>query len=264
MPSPSTPVRPDPGAFARRVRSRETVVGYWVVLDAPPATERIARIGYDYVAIDAQHGLLDYRGVLTGLLAVDAGGSAGVVRVAANDPTAIGQALDAGARGLIVPLVNSAADAAAAVAAAKYPPFGVRSYGPMRSGLRIGPVPAEADEQTAVLAMIETAAGLAAVEEIAATPGLDGLYVGPSDLAINIGGAYPGDPAVKADFDAALERVLAAAAGAGIAAGIHTPHGSVARERLAEGWTFVTVASDVVHLETIARDHLGTARGEQR
>ncbi len=144
------------------------------VLDHPRcpfATERVARLGYDYVAIDAQHGLLGHSGVLHGMLAVDCGGSAGVVRVAANDPTAIGHALDAGARGIVVPLVNTAADAAAAVRSAKYPPHGVRSYGPMRSGLRVGPVPAQADEQTVVLAMIETADGLANVEEIAATPG---------------------------------------------------------------------------------------------
>ncbi|WP_432563788.1 HpcH/HpaI aldolase family protein [Kineococcus sp. SYSU DK003] len=252
--------RPDPTTFAARVRARETVVGYWITLDAPPATERVARLGYDYVAIDAQHGLLGYSGVLTGLMAVDAGGSAGVVRVSANDPTAIGKALDAGARALVVPLVDDAAGAAAAVRSAKYPPLGVRSYGPMRSGLRVGPVPAQANEQTAVLAMIETADGLANVEEIAATPGLDGVYVGPSDLAIGIGGAFPGDPAVQEEFDAALERVRKAAEAAGIAAGIHTPHGNVARRRLQEGWTFVTVASDVVHLEAAARDHLQTAR----
>lgn len=254
--------RPDPADFARRVRARDLVVGYWITLDAPFATERVARLGYDYVAIDAQHGLLGHSGVLHGMLAVDCGGSAGVVRVAANDPTAIGHALDAGARGIVVPLVNTAADAAAVVRSAKYPPHGVRSYGPMRSGLRVGPVPAQADEQTVVLAMIETADGLANVEEIAATPGLDGLYVGPSDLSIGLGGAFPGDPAVQGEFDAALTRVLAVCAATGIAAGIHTPHGDVARQRIEAGWTFVTVASDVVHLENAAREHLSTARGQ--
>jgi len=247
--------------FARRVRARETVVGYWICLDAPPATERIARLGYDYVALDAQHGLFGYQGMLTGLLAIDAGQtSAGLVRVEANDPTAIGRALDAGASGVIVPLVDTADDAAAAVRAAKYPPHGRRSYGPMRSSLRVGPVPAEADAATLVLAMIETPDGLENVEAIAATPGLDGLYVGPSDLCIAVGGAYPGDPAVQAEFDAALERVAAAARDAGIAGGIHTPHGDVAAARLAQGYTFVTVAGDLTHLELVARDHLQRAR----
>lgn len=109
--------------FARKIRAREGAIGYWCVLDAPVATERIARLGYDYVCLDGQHGLLGYSGLLAGLTAIDAGGtSTGLVRVEANDPTPIGRALDAGAGGVIVPLVDTAADAAAAVAAAKYGP----------------------------------------------------------------------------------------------------------------------------------------------
>ena len=127
-------------------------------------------------------------------------GSAGLVRVEANHATPIGRALDLGAAGVIVPLVNSADDAAAAVAAARYPPRGIRSYGPLRSDLRIGPTPAEVDDTVLVLAMIETADGLTNLEEIAATPGLDGVYVGPSDLSIGLGAAYPGDPAIADSF----------------------------------------------------------------
>ena len=246
--------------FARRIRSREKSVGYWITLDSPPSTERIARLGYDYVALDAQHGLFGYSGLMTGLLAIDAGQtSVGLVRVEANDVTAIGKALDAGAVGVIVPLVDTAEDAAAAVASAKYPPLGGRSYGPMRSSLRVGPVPGDANAATLVFAMIETPDGLANVEAIAATPGLDGLYVGPSDLCIAVGGAFPGDPAVQEEFDAALVRVAAAAEAAGVAAGIHTPHGDVARARLGAGYTFATVAGDLNHLELVAREHLERA-----
>lgn len=123
--------------FAQRVRAQETVIGSWVVLASPVSTERISRVGYDYVALDAQHGLMGYSGWLHGLMAIDAGGAAaGIVRVPANNPTYIGQALDAGAAGVIVPLVNNAADAAQAVHAVRYPPHGMRSYGPMRSALR--------------------------------------------------------------------------------------------------------------------------------
>src|SRR5215207_5706875 len=210
--------------FARKIRAREQAVGYWAVLDAPVATERIGRLGYDYVALDAQHGLLGYSGVLNGLMAIDAGHTAvGMVRVEDNNLTAIGKALDAGAVGVIVPLVNTAEDAAAAVAAAKYPPMGGRSYGPMRSALRIGPKPADANAATLVFAMIETSAGLSNVEGICRTPGLDGVYVGPSDLCLAVGGSYPNDPAVAGAFEAALVRIREAAADAGIAAGIHTP-----------------------------------------
>lgn len=246
--------------FATKVRAREQVLGYWAVLDAPVATERLARIGYDYVALDAQHGLLGYSGVLQGLMAIDAGGGIGVVRVEANHPTPIGRALDAGATAVIVPLIDDAEQAAAAVAAARYAPYGIRSYGPMRSGLRIGPRPAEANERTVVLAMIETAAGLQNVESICATPGLDGIYVGPSDLSLALGAEFPNDPAIESEFAEALERIQRAATGAGIAAGIHTPDGETARLRLGQGFTLASIASDLVHLEAAARAHLATVR----
>ncbi|WP_290056470.1 HpcH/HpaI aldolase family protein [Amycolatopsis solani] len=252
----------DPTDFARRVRARERILGYWVVLASPVSTERLARLGWDYVCLDGQHGLLGYSDLLQNLMAVDAGGSAGMGRGAANDPTPIGRALDAGARGIIVPLVDSAEQAASAVRAARYPTSGgVRSYGPMRSALRIGPRPAEADAGTVVLAMIETPEGLRNVEEICATPGLDGVYVGPSDLCLAVGGAYPGDPAVADEFAAALARGARAAADAGVAAGIHTRDGAPAARRLGEGYTLATVASDLTHLEQASAAHLEQAKG---
>ena len=248
--------------FATRLRNRERILGYWSVLDCPVATEWLAYVGWDYLALDLQHGLIGYSGMLSGLTAVDAaGGPVGLVRVEANDPTPIGRALDAGAAGVIVPLVDDAAGAARAVAAATYPPNGIRSYGPMRSQLRIGPVPAEADRDTVVLAMIETPEGLANVEEICAVPGLDGVYVGPSDLRLAVGGAHPQDPAVADEFEAAVTRVREAAAAAGVAAGIHTPDGAVAARRLAEGFTFASVASDLTHLKAASAAHLKAATG---
>ncbi|QFU88600.1 HpcH/HpaI aldolase/citrate lyase family protein [Amycolatopsis sp. YIM 10] len=250
--------------FARRVRSRQQAVGYWVVLDDPIATERLGRLGYDYVAVDAQHGLLGYEGIRNAMLAIDAGAtSAAMVRVEQNDPFAIGRVLDAGATGVIVPLIDNAEDAAAAVRAARYPPHGRRSYGPMRSQLRVGPTPAVADESVLVLAMIETPEGLDNVAEICATPGVDGVYVGPSDLRLAVGGATSTDPAVDEVFEQAVEKIAKAAESAGIAAGIHTPAGEVAKRRLAQGYTFATVACDLVHLEQAARSHLQAARGEQ-
>lgn len=248
--------------FAARLRGREPVVGYWIAMDSPVSTERIARLGYDYVCFDAQHGLLDYRGILTGLMAVQAAaGAVGLVRVAANDPTMIGQALDAGAAGVIVPLVDTAEQAAAAVQAAKYPPLGRRSYGPMRSGLRIGPDPAASNATTVVLAMIETPEGLANVEAICAVPGIDGIYVGPSDLRIAVGGASPSDSSVDEAFTAAVARCRTAAEAAGVCAGIHTFTGASAAAMLSDGYTLTTVSADLTHLEQIAREHLQVARG---
>ncbi|MFF2108991.1 aldolase [Rhodococcus sp. ACS1] len=249
--------------FAARLRGRERIVGYWSVIDSPVSTEWLAHVGWDYIALDLQHGLIGYSGMVAGLTAIDASGSTvGMIRVESNDPTPIGRALDAGAAGVIVPLVNTAEEAARAVAAATYPPAGVRSYGPMRSQLRIGPTPSDANRDTVVVVMIETPQGLANVEEICAVPGLDGVYVGPSDLRLAVGGAHPNDPSVDDEFEAAVTRVREAAAAAGIAAGIHTPDGSVAARRLAEGYTFATVASDLTHLKAASAAHLKAATGD--
>jgi 4-hydroxy-2-oxoheptanedioate aldolase len=246
-------------SFAAKARSNEPVVGYWVVLDSPVSTERVARLGYDYVALDAQHGLMGYSGWLHGLMAIDAAGAAGIVRVPSNNAAFIGQALDAGAAGVIVPLVSNAEEAAAAVRAVRYPPHGMRSYGPMRSALRIGPRPADADGTVLCLAMIETPEGLANVEAICAVPGIDGVYIGPSDLCLAVGGKFPNDPDVAEDFEAALVSIREAAQGAGVIAAIHTASGEIARQRIAEGFTFVTVASDLTHLEAAAANHLSAA-----
>lgn len=249
--------------FAAKLRARETVLGYWSVLDAAPATERLARIGYDYVCLDGQHGMLDYSDLLSALIAIDAAGgdTVGLVRVAANDITPIGRALDAGARGVIVPLIETAADAADAVASVRYPPAGRRSFATSRASLRVGAKPADANAVNVVVAMIETPSALSEVDAICATPGLDGVYVGPSDLSLAVGGAFPMDPAVADEFEQALTTVREAARLAGIAAGIHTPNGETAARRLAEGFTFASISSDLAHLEQAARAHLEAARG---
>jgi 4-hydroxy-2-oxoheptanedioate aldolase len=255
----------DAAAFAGRVRRRETVVGYWVVLDSPTSTERLARIGYDYVALDGQHGVFGYSGMLAALTAVDAAGRAvGIVRVTGNDAATIGRALDAGAVGVIVPLVNSPEEAARAVAACRYPPVGIRSYGPARPLPQVGPRPADVNDAVILLAMIETAEGLANVEAIAATPGLDGLYIGPTDLTIALGGARPDDPSVADAFEAALVRIRRACEDNGIAAGMHTRSGEEAAGRISDGFTLVTVSGDLTHLEASARAHLAVVRGEGR
>jgi 4-hydroxy-2-oxoheptanedioate aldolase len=248
----------------KRAKDKQPTFGFWSVLDTPAANERIARLGYDYVCLDAQHGLMGYSGILQNLMAIDAGhGAAGVVRVEGNDSVAIGRALDAGARGVIVPLVNNAEEARAAVRAARYPRAtgtGQRSYGPMRSGLRIGPTPAEADDAVLVLVMVETAEALANLDEICAVEDLDGIYVGPYDLSLALGGRYPLDPAVQETLDGALTCAVAAAQAAGKIAGIHTLDAGTARQRAQQGFTFVTVATDLVELENAAANQLAQAR----
>ncbi|GAA5153540.1 aldolase/citrate lyase family protein [Pseudonocardia eucalypti] len=247
--------------FTERLRSGTRTVGYWVVCDNPVATERIAMAGYDYVCLDAQHGLIEYRGLLAGITAIDAAGAgtAALVRVQANDQFWIGQALDAGARGIIVPMVDTVPEAEAAVAACRFPPAGRRSNGALRAGLRIGPAPTQANAEIACVVMIETAGGLRHAAEIASVPGVDALYVGPSDLRLALGGATPTDPALDAEFDAALATTLNAAKRSGKVVGIHCPDGPTAARRLADGFNFVSVANDLAHLEQTAKNHLAHA-----
>ena len=246
--------------FAQRLRDRETIVGYWVASDNPPATERIAAAGYDYVCLDLQHGLLDYAGALRGVMAAELGGAAGVIRVPVNDPSWIGRALDTGARAVIVPLVDTAEDAAVAVSACRYPPVGVRSYGPMRAAVRVGTDLRAADDQVACIVMVETRAGLVNGREICATPGVDAVYIGPSDLSIAIGEANPKVGWGMPEYAEALATIRAAAAEAGIACGLHVNDGAAGARALDEGLDFVSISNDLNHISAFAAEHLGQAR----
>jgi 4-hydroxy-2-oxoheptanedioate aldolase len=249
-----------PADFAERLRRRHQLIGYWVASDNPVMAERLARVGYDFICLDLQHGLIDYAGCVHGLTAIDAGGATGVVRVPGNDAAWIGRALDAGAQAVVVPLVNSADEARAAVRACRYPPSGVRSYGPMRASLRIGPRPSEANESVACIVMIETSRAVDELEAICAVPGLDGVYVGPSDLALALGAAQPQDGPTLPEFRQALQRVAVTARKAGIAAGLHCGDGESGGRALREGFTFVSISNDLNHLSALAGEHLRQAR----
>lgn len=246
--------------FAARLRRRERILGLWQLTPSPVAAERLAGLGYDYLCLDMQHGLIDYAAFLASVTAVDAAGGVAIGRPAANDPARIGRLLDAGAQGVIVPLIGSADEAAAAVRACRYPPAGIRSYGPVRAGLRIGPDPRAADETVACIVMIETRGALEDIERICRTPGLDGVYVGPSDLALALGAPRPGDVAGTPEFARALRRITAAAESAGIACGMHCHNAAEAVRHLGEGFTFATVASELTLLEDAAREALRTVR----
>ena len=159
-----------------------------------------------------------------------------------------------------MPLVNSVEEAAAASSACRYPPDGVRSYGPMRSSLRIGPDPATANKAVACIAMIETRHGLDAVDDIAAA-GVDALYIGPSDLALALGIGRPAEGPAQPEFQRALDRILGAAEKAGIPAGLHCNDGVAARAALDRGFGFVSISNDLNHLSAWVRAELDNALG---
>jgi 4-hydroxy-2-oxoheptanedioate aldolase len=246
--------------FAARLRGRERIAGIWQVTPSPVISERLALLGFDYICLDMQHGLIDYASFLASVTAVDAAGGVAIGRPAANDLASIGRLLDAGVQGVIVPLVNSAEEAAAAVSACRYPPAGTRSYGPSRSGLRIGPDPRAADEAVACVVMIETRGALDDIERICHIPGLDGVYVGPSDLALALGAPRPGDVSGTPEFARALKRIKVAAEDAGIACGMHCHRAEDAARHLDDGFTFATACSDVSLFEEAARAALRTVK----
>jgi 4-hydroxy-2-oxoheptanedioate aldolase len=225
----------------------------WAAIPTSLTAELGAAAGYDYVCIDLQHGLSDERTMVSMLQATVAAGSTPLVRVAWNEPGLIMRALDLGAAGVIVPLVGSRAEATRAVQACRYPPEGTRSYGPSRAELVIGSsIPAELAAEALCFVMVETRDGLDQVDDIAATPGLDGIYIGPSDLSLALG-LVPrvGGPALEE----AIERVRDAAHARGLIAGVHCPNGEAARARAAQGFELITVAVDSsLFKATVARE----------
>lgn len=215
-------------------------VGGWATLDGTASAELLAASGLDWVLVDLQHGVLNVDRLPDVIRAVEVGGAQPVVRVPSRDAATIMRALDFGAVGVVVPLVNTAEDAAAAVSATRYPPFGTRSFGPAR------PVghDSRTDSPPLCLPMIETAAGLAAVDEIAATDGVDGLLVGAVDLGLSLGLGHAGG----AELDAAVDRVIEACMRhdiTAVAVAADEPH---ARALVARGVRMLTLVADRVVL----------------
>ncbi len=238
-----------------------TAFGLWMTVPGSVGAEIFAGAGVDYVCVDQQHGVIDYDSMVPMFQAIRAEGTAPITRVLSNDPFLIMKALDAGAWGVIVPLVNSAEDAARAVSACRYPPRGIRSYGPVRAARVIGSRdPEELGGEVLCLVMVETREALERVEEIASTPGVDGIYIGPSDLALSLG--LP--PTLDVTEDAHIEAVNSireACHRHGIAAGIHAASGEWARKHAEAGFDMVTVATDAALLRTSAVRELAVARG---
>lgn len=212
---------------------------HWLALGSPAIAEIMAQGKPDAMVFDLQHGLWTRESLELGIGHVRHLTTV-LCRVSANTPHAIGSALDAGARGVIVPFVETAEEAEAAVVAAKYPPRGQRSFGNVRPVFDALSYVARANEDTFVAVMIETAKGMENAAAIAAVPGIDMVFIGPFDLALSIG-AFP-------DFgpkhQQAVERIKAATVAAGKYSGIFTPHGAMAADRRAQGFQLVILAND--------------------
>ncbi|BCB75258.1 aldolase/citrate lyase family protein [Phytohabitans flavus] len=233
--------------------------GVWSTMPGSVPAELIARQGVDYVCVDYQHGLIDHSTAIPMMQAIDAGGATPIARVSWNEPDRIMRVADAGARGVIVPMVDTAAEAERAARALRFPPHGNRSYGPVRAREVLGTTDLDALADQACLIMIETAEGIRNVREIAATPGIHGLYVGPSDLALAMGlrpGHTPPDP----EFVRVIDGILAACKDNGIAAGIQCANGETAAHYAERGFDMLTIASDAPLLVAAVRTNLAAAK----
>ncbi|MBS0334267.1 MAG: 2,4-dihydroxyhept-2-ene-1,7-dioic acid aldolase [Proteobacteria bacterium] len=229
-------------------------INSWCALPGGFSAELMANHGWDAVTVDTQHGVIGYAEMLAMLQAISTTAATPLVRVSWNQPGEIMRALDAGAYGIICPMINTPVECAAFVGACRYPPDGFRSSGPTRAVIYGGAdYPAHANREMLTFAMVETADGLANVEAIAATPGLDAIYIGPSDLSLALGGP-PGQDSDAPELMAAFDRILGAAHAAGRKAGVHCASTAYARKMIERGFDLVTAGVDTRYMAAGKRE----------
>jgi 4-hydroxy-2-oxoheptanedioate aldolase len=222
----------------------QAAVNGWLAIPNGFSAEVMAHQGWDALTIDIQHGLIDYQAMVSMLQAISTTATAPVVRVPWLEPGIIMKTLDAGAYGVICPMVNTREDAQRLVAYTHYAPKGTRSFGPVRALLYGGAdYPQQANDTVVAFAMIETAQALDNLDAILSVEGLDAVYIGPSDLSLALG-CRPVFDDVDPPVAQAIDHILARARAHGVVAGVHNGVPDVALARIAKGFRFVTVSSD--------------------
>ena len=244
--------------MALRELLSKPAVGGWCVMPGSVSAEVAARSGFDWICIDLQHGLIGYQEMLGMLQVVGLAGVPTLVRVPRNDPSWIMKSLDAGAAGVIVPLVNSPAEAAAATGACRYPPDGYRSWGPVRASLGVTDFTPELANRSVVCAvMVETVPALEQLDSIASVPGVDAVFIGPSDFALSMGLPPRSD---EPEHRRLLETVPAVCHKHGVVAGIACGSTELMARWRQAGYTMLAAPSDMVMLRRAAGEFLGAAR----
>jgi 4-hydroxy-2-oxoheptanedioate aldolase len=243
----------------RRLRAGRPSVGTWLSLPCPEAARFLSQLGFDWLTVDTEHQPIDLRMASQMFAAVVASGSTPLARVPWNTGEAIKRVLDCGAWGIVVPMVNTGAEAEAAVAAAKYPPVGVRSVGGALHALNFDTEAAtyyaRANDEILVVVQAESVAAVENAEEILSVPGLDAVFIGPNDLLASMG-RTPAMETEEAEFVQALEHLRRTAQRYGVAAGIHVADAAAASRRLQEGFQFIAIASDLRFMLAGARREL--------
>ena len=225
-------------------KSGGAVVNGWLSIPDSFSAETMAHQGWDSLTIDLQHGVIDYQAMIPMLQSISTTATVPVVRVPWLEPSMLMKALDAGAYGLICPMVNTREDAQKLVAYTHYAPRGTRSFGPIRALLYSGAdYQKHANETIVTFAMIETAQALDNLDEILSVEGLDAVYIGPSDLSLSLG-CTPTFDDLDPKAAQAVEHILERAKAHGVVAGIHNGTPESALKRIAKGFQFVTISSD--------------------
>ena len=230
-----------------RLKSNEPFLFSWMAMPGVALAGQVARLPFDAVTLDMQHGLMGFDTAQAMAQAIVAAGKPVIIRVLWNEPGLIGQALDCGASVIIAPMVNSRSQAEALVKAAKYPPVGLRSWGGYAMVQAAGVTPAQylagANSTTLVFAMIETKEALDTLADIASVPGLDGLFVGPSDLSIALSNGAVLDKMSPATL-AAMDTVKQACVTNGLIAGAFAGSPEIIKAYAAKGFNFLAAAVD--------------------
>lgn len=236
-----------------------TATGAWLSLRDPWISEALASMDFDYVCIDMQHGLADVSEVFALLQSMNGKKPTPIVRVPWNEPGIIGRVLDMGAMGVIIPMVNSKAEAEAAVSACRYAPTGGRSMGPIVPMQRYGTSYfAGANDNVICIPMIETGTAVSRLDEILSVPGIDAIYVGPADLSISLG-LPPGIDQTDEKFTNAIDTIIDGCRRHNIVPGIHCAV-PVTAKRHQQGFRMITVTADHMTLVTGARSEASKAR----
>jgi 4-hydroxy-2-oxoheptanedioate aldolase len=239
------------------------VVNGWLGIPSAVAAEGMAQAGWDSLTADLQHGLVDYQAAVSLFQAVATTSIVPLARVPWNEPGIMMKLLDAGAMGIICPMINSRAECEAFVGACRYAPQGYRSVGPTRASWIHGGNPVEyvrgANDAVITMAMIETKKAMGNLDEIMSTPGLDAVYVGPADLGLSLGGEPKGDQTDPKIVEA-IQTILAAAKKNKIHAGLHCGSTDYAKKAIGWGFQFVTIQSDNALLANAAKSTVGAMR----
>ncbi|WP_259780787.1 HpcH/HpaI aldolase family protein [Aestuariispira ectoiniformans] len=244
-----------------KIAKGENVPGVFIDLDSSAAAEGMAHAGYGFLLVDLQHGVIDTRSAVSILTAISTTDCMPFVRVPGNEPAAIMQALDFGAMGVVCPLINTADQAARFVDAMRYPPQGSRSWGPFRAAIYAGEnYTQEANDTLMAIAQIETKEAMDNLDAILATPGLDGVLVGPNDLGFSYGNwpqAMPEDPQVVE----AIKTIAAKCRDHGVIPGIHSGDAAMARQMFDWGYRFSTISTDMGLMIKAAKESLAALEG---